>query len=60
MEAMSPLRRRMIEKDTTICTGPPNAPKSRFRPLEFSYAGRRASVARFEAAGIRKPSQKPE
>ena len=39
--------------------GPPNAPKSRFRPLEVFVRRPPAFVARFEAAGIRKPSQKP-
>ena len=37
--------------------GPPNAPKSRFRPLEVFVRRPPASVARFEPAGIRKPSQ---
>jgi hypothetical protein len=38
--------------------GPPNAPKSRFRPLAVFVRRPPAFVARFEAAGIRKPSQK--
>ena len=37
--------------------GPPNAPKSRFRPLAVFVRRPPAFVARFEAAGIRKPSQ---
>jgi hypothetical protein len=39
--------------------GPPNAPKSRFRPLAVFVRRPPAFVARFEAAGIRKPSQNP-
>jgi hypothetical protein len=37
--------------------GPSNAPKSRFRPLAVFVRRPPAFVARFEAAGIRKPSQ---
>jgi hypothetical protein len=36
--------------------GPASAPKSRFRPLEVFVRRPPASGARFEAAGIRKPS----